>query len=351
MRLLVSTDKGLLVYDLKTEGWQLRKIHFMGMPVSATLVDHRSGLWWTAINHKHWGPKLHFSQDEGINWQEVKTPQFPDKYNLSLKSIWIIASSPNDNSSRFYLGVEPAGLFVTEDGGKNFSLISGLSDHPTREQWLGGGKGSNNPFLHTLNVDHEDKNHLYVGISCAGVFQSYDGGNTWEPTNEGIEAFYSPSNNGGIGHDPHVLRIARTNPNVIWQQNHCGIYVSKDKGVSWRNVSAGHAKYGFALVVDEDNENRAWVVPAQSDDLRIPYNNALAVYKTEDGGDSWIAQTSGLPQKGSFDLVLRRGMDINKNHIVFGTNNGNLYHSENYGEHWQVITQNLASVRQVVLVN
>ena len=105
------------------------------------------------------------------------------------------------------------------------------------------------------------------------------------------------------------------------------------------------------MVVDEENDNRAWVVPAQNDDLRIPTNNALTVFKTEDYGQSWIPQNNGLPHEGSFDLVLRRGMDICGSHIVFGTNNGNLYYSSDYGEYWQIINQNLTTVRDIQLID
>jgi len=352
VRLLVSTDKGLLVYELETANWSLRRMDFLGMPVGTVMVDKRSGRWWAALNHRHWGPKLHFSDDEGTNWTESPAPRFPEVDGTAVKSIWTLAYGAPDAKERFYVGVEPAALFITENNGKTFRNLPGLSNHPTRKSWQGGGKGSKDPFLHTVIVDNENVEHLYVAISCAGVFQSYDTGETWVPTNNGVDPIFSTEESAEIGQDPHALSVAETNHDMIWQQNHRGIFISQNRGEDWANASDGEglASYGFAMAVDEKNENRAWVVPAQSDDLRIPHNNALAVYMTEDRGNSWTPQTSGLPQEPSFDLVLRDGMDISGGHLVFGTNNGNLYHSSDLGKNWRPISQNLATIRSVRLI-
>ena len=79
------------------------------------------------------------------------------------------------------------------------------------------------------------------------------------------------------------------------------------------------------MVIDENDINKAWVIPAQSDDLRIPYQNKLAVYVTTDAGKNWSALRTGLPQVAAFDLILRDGFDKCESHMAFGTNNGNLY--------------------------
>lgn len=351
MKLIAATDKGLLIYGQVDNEWVLKDIQFIGMPVGCFHYDERNGSWWVAINHKHWGPKLYKSTDEGETFEEISVPRF-DAPELTLRSIWTISHGAHDEPNRLYLGVEPAAVFVTLDEGKSFQEMTGLSQHPSRSSWQGGGKGSKNPFLHTILIDPEDTSHLTVGISCAGVFQSYDNGNSWTATNKGLEAFYLPNSVVEVGHDPHCMQIPDTNPNIIWQQNHCGIFRSEDKGHSWTNVSDpnGIASYGFAIVADDSDTQKAWVIPAQSDDLRFPYKNQLAVYHTADGGKSWQAQGNGLPQNGSFDLVLRSAFTGKKGSLAFGTNNGNLYVSDNHGEMWTAISQNLSAVRQVAFV-
>ena len=90
-----------------------------------------------------------------------------------------------------------------------------------------------------------------VGISCAGVFNSTDAGNTWTPQNLGLEAFFLPKSDIEVGHDPHSIKRHPVKSNVLWQQNHCGIYRSEDNGKSWNNISdkSGKALYGFDIAI------------------------------------------------------------------------------------------------------
>lgn len=351
MRLITGTDKGIIIYQKVNDVWKLSDIHFIGMPIGAFHQD-QSGNWWVAINHKHWGPKLYTSKNQGETFSEVATPRFGDDSPYSLKSIWRIESQVIGPINRLYIGTEPAALFASEDQGRTFNELSGLTAHESRASWQGGGKGSNSPFLHTLVTNPDDSNDLMVGISCAGVFRSSDLGNNWAPSNKGLKSFFLPSSDIEVGHDPHIILRHPKDSNIVWQQNHCGIYRSEDGGLTWNDISdpEGKAVYGFSMVIDEEDVNTAWVIPAQSDDLRYPIHNKLAVYKTTDAGQSWQPQCNGLPQEAAFDLVLRASFARKDQTMAFGSNNGNLYLSEDSGEHWQVLSQSLSSVRSVCLI-
>jgi len=345
MKLIAGTDKGLLIYELKDGQWSLKDIQFVGLPIGA-FHQTAQGIWWVAINHKHWGPKLYRSKDQGEHYEEIAAPRFETKYTL--KSIWTI----NSDENRLYLGLEPAALFFSEDEGQSFKEVLGLSEHPSREQWQGGGKGSKDPFLHSILFHPALPEEILVGISCAGIFRTTDNGVSWNPNSEGLEAFYLPNSEVKVGHDPHSMKRHKQEPDIIWQQNHCGIYRSVDNGKTWNNVSDsdGRAFYGFDIVISEIDSNMAWVIPAQSDDLRIPYQNKLAVYKTVDGGKNWTAQRKGLPQEAAFDLVLRDGFTKADQQMAFGTNNGNLYVSYDEGENWETLSTSLSTIRSVQFI-
>ena len=145
--------------------------------------------------------------------------------------------------------------------------------------------------------------------------------------------------------------ICPAQPDVIWQQNHCGIYRSIDGGRTWSDVSGanGFPYYGFALAIDEEDPDTAWVIPAQSDTARIPANLMLEVYKTSDAGISWRSTSAGLPSKNAFDIVLRQAFSKKDKVLAFGTNNGNLYLSTNDGEYWESVSQNLAAVQAICI--
>lgn len=345
MKLIAGTDKGLIIYEKKEGKWELKDIAFIGLPISAFHKD-KSGNWWTAINHKHWGSKIYRSNNVGETFQELNAPKFSTESSYSLRSVWCIDSFRD----KVYVGTEPAALF--EWTGEGFTELKGLSSHPTRDEWQGGGKGSKSPFLHTVVFNPINSEELMVGISCAGVMRSFDSGATWTPSNNGLKAFFLPDSDAEVGHDPHSIIRHPKDANVLWQQNHCGIFRSSDGGDSWADVSDKNqiAVYGFDLVIDEEDVDTAWVIPAQSDDLRYPHHTRLEVYQTTDGGNNWTSKSEGLPKSISFDLVLRSAFDKKGSIMAFGTNNGNLYLSEDKSESWHIISQNLSAVRTIDLL-
>lgn len=352
-KLLVGTGKGLVIYQKQGLDWGMQSTQFLGMPVSVVYVDPRTQTWWVGLAHRHWGQKLHYSNDQGQSWQTVPMPKYPKGTEIkagkpaTLKKIWCMAHAGVDKPGCLWLGTEPGGLFYSEDHGNTFELVRGLWDHPSRSdenQWFGAGKDY--PFIHSIVVDPRDSNHVYIAVSCAGVFETKDGGITWEPRNQGLIAAYLPNPHVTVGHDPHLLLACEANPDILWQQNHCGIFRSTNGGASWDNVTDknGLADYGFALAIDHKNPLRAWVIPATSDEVRTAVDLALCVCKTEDGGLSWEAIRTGLPQNLAFDIVFRHSFTIHENTLAFGTTTGNLFFSDDYGEHWKKLSNHLARV-------
>ena len=352
-KLLVGTTKGLVVFEKINKNWQIQTIHFLGLPVSVIYVNEITNTWWAGISHHHWGQKLHFSTDKGQTWQSVKPPAYPldaqmgSGKSATLKKIWTIQHGGHQYPNRLWVGTEPGGLFLSEDKGHTFKLVTSLWNHPSRmnqQQWFGTGRSE--PFIHSIVVNPADNNHVYIAVSCAGIFETKNSGKSWQPRNKGLIAAYLPNPHVEIGHDPHRLFACDTNPKILWQQNHCGIFRSTDGAKNWQEVSdkKGIANYGFALAVDHQNTKRAWVIPAVSDELRIAPNQALAVCRTEDGGQTWQTLTNGLPQEHCFDIVFRHALAIQEGTLAFGTTTGNLYLSDNQGDKWHCLSNNLARI-------
>lgn len=354
-KLLIGTRKGLLILDRNGADWAIESAHFEGIPVPYAMHDPRSDTLWVSLDHGHWGGKLHRSRDLGATWQEVAAPKYPEGDTVppdfttpaATSYIWLIEPGGADEPKRLYVGTEPGGLFVSNDGGDSFQLMETLWHHPTNKHWFGAGR--DHPGCCSIVVDPRNSRHLIAGISVGGVYVSHDAGETWEARNRGLYADYLPNPHHDYGHDPHIILASPSNPDVLWQQNHCGIYRSENGGLQWRDISEcdGPAGFGFALALDAADDRVAWVAPAVSAEYRVPVNRAIRICRTEDGGRTWQDLRQGLPQQNAYDLIFRHAMDARGDTLVFGTTAGNFYVSDDRGDNWRGITHNLAVIYSV----
>lgn len=358
--LVLGTKKGLLVLTKGAAGWRSRPLQHAGVHVSLTLHDPRTGTLWAALDHGHWGAKLARSQDGGESWTEVAPPVYPEgtttpctKKPAALRYVYGMATGGRDQPGRLYIGTVPGGLFASDDDGASWRLDRSMFDHPTRDDWGQAGKDFDDPGLHSILVDPRDSRRVLVGISSAGVLATRDGGETWAPSNKGLTNAYMPDPNAEVGHDPHFVMACAGEPDVVWQQNHCGVFRSTDGAATWTNVGqpgSGPVDFGFPIAADAADPERAWVVPATSDMKRYAVDGAMCVARTDDGGKSWHVFRDGLPQADCYDVAYRHALDVRGDTVVFGTTTGNLYVSHDRGERWRVIGNNFPPINSVRFV-
>jgi photosystem II stability/assembly factor-like uncharacterized protein len=217
MKLLLGTAKGLIVFEEIAQKWLIKNVFFKGFPVSMVYVDERTNTWWAGLPHRHWGQKLYRSLDEGTTWAQVSTPRYPANLPLkngkpaSLRLIWCMTQAGTDKPNELWLGTEPGGLFHTKDNGDTWQLVESLWQHRVdSDLWFGAGKDE--PFMHSIVVDSRNSAHVYVAISCAGVYETFDSGQTWQPRNVGLKATYLPNPDAAVGHDPHLLLASLVTP-------------------------------------------------------------------------------------------------------------------------------------------
>lgn len=387
--ILLGTRKGTVIIDRNESGWQPRPILHEGIPVCYAACDPRDGTLWSSLDHGHWGPKLSRSRDGGKTWEDVlslkypegaryivkylPTPDFdpeapagdPEYKDATVYKIWNLAFGSSDQPGRIYAGTIPGGLFVSDDGGDSWELNRPLWNHESRggdlfsgdatsENKWGGTPASIDygvfePGIHSVVVDPRDPNHLYMSASTVGVMESTDGGESWTVRNRGLRMEYQPNPEDEWGHDPHFMAACPSQPDHLWQQNHCGVFYSSDGARNWKRVSVPEqgVHFGFPIAVDANDGKTAWVVPARADSERMAIDGGLFVARTNDGGATWQALRNGLPQDNSYDIVLRHALDVDRDCLCFGSTTGNVYLSEDRGESWQCLGNNFPPVYSV----
>jgi hypothetical protein len=352
---LVGTTKGL--FALRSgdgrERFGLSGPSFAGEEVYATGIDTRGPaprLFVGSVSN-HWGPVLRRSDDLGKTWSEDEQAAlaFPDGSDASLARIWQLAPGPADEPDVVYAGVEPAALFRSDDGGRSFSLVRGLWDHPHRPQWEPGGGGL---CLHTVLVHPSDPNRLLVAISAAGVYLSDDGGGSWRASNTGIVVGFMPeAPELEFGQCVHKVARDAGDPERLYLQHHGGIYRSDDGGGSWvAMTSIAGMDFGFPVVAHPTRPGTTYLLPLESDEYRCTPDGRCIVWRTADGGASWEPLTSGLPQRDAHLTVLRDAFTTDGQDpagLYFGTRSGEVYGSVDDGGSWQLLADHLPPVLSV----
>lgn len=387
--ILLGTRKGTVIFDRKNSTWHPRPIMHEGIPICYATRDPRSGTLWVSLDHGHWGPKLSCSRDGGATWEDrpavkypegaryivkyLPTPDFdpeapagePEYKDASVLKIWNIAFGGESQPGRLYAGTIPGGLFVSDDNGESWQLNRPLWNHESRggdlfngdatseNQWDGTPAsidyGVFEPGIHSIIVAPCNPDHIHVAASSVGVIETTDGGQSWIGRNKGMLMDYMPNPEAEWGHDPHFVTACPGQPDLLWQQNHCGVFFSNDGAQSWNKVSRPEAgvHFGFPIAVDAHDGHTAWVVPARADSERMAIDGGLFVARTTDGGQSWQTFRSGLPQENAYDIVLRHGLDAVDDFLCFGTTTGNVYLSNDRGESWQCLGNNFPPVYSV----
>ncbi|MGQ0443299.1 MAG: WD40/YVTN/BNR-like repeat-containing protein [Methylophilaceae bacterium] len=386
VRVLVGTHKGAFILnaDGKRDKWEVNGpyfagwdiYHLKGSPVDPNRIYASQTSGW-------FGQIIQRSNDGGKTWEQpgtapgepmVSPEGFPIgesnkfMYDTSAKTgkpltthqwydgtqkpwefkrVWHLEPSLTDAES-VYAGVEDAALFQTTNGGKSWQELAGLRGHGTGPQWQPGAGGMG---LHTIILDPANPQRMFVAISAAGAFRSDDAGKTWRPINRGLKSQYLPDPNAEVGFCVHRIAQHRARPEVLFMQLHWDVMRSDDAGDSWYEVSGNlPTDFGFPIEVHPHEPNTVYVVPIKSDSEHYPPEGKLRVYRSKTGGNEWEALTKGLPQKDCYVNVLRDAMAVDlldPGGIYFGTTGGQVYASTNGGGNWCAIVRDLPAVLSV----
>ncbi len=359
--LTIGTRKGLFVAEStkSRRGFALRGPFGSGVAVYAALIDDRGAprIYASSCN-PFFGMKVLRSTDLGKTFKETKSaPEFPKDDGRALANIWSLETGAG--KKELWCGVEPASLFRSGDGGDSWELVPGISNHPHSRKWQPGAGGL---CLHTIL---RDGNRVHVGISTGGHYVSENDGTTFAPQNNGIGAGFTPDPYPEFGQCVHKIARHKDAPGRLYIQNHggwaewdgpggrrpgIGVLRSDDHGRTWRSIAKGlPSDFGFPIVVHPHDPDVVYVLPLEPATRTCP-GGSPAIWRSEDGGDSWNKLTRGLPKKSSFFTVQRDAMAIDafkSPALYFGTTTGQLWIGREGGEQWDCLFESLPPIHCV----
>jgi len=365
-RFLVATRKGLFTVQRgqsRLSPWSIVAEAFLGDNVSMVLPDRRDGSIWAALDHGQFGVKLHVSRDGGSTWAEASAPAFPPKPKgqeevepagqrpipWTVLRIWSLEAGGDDDPDGLWCGTLPGGLFRSDDRGASWRLVRSLWDHPKRKEWFGGG--ADFPGIHSISVEPGNSRRVTIGVSCGGVWVTEDHGGAWTCRADGMRAEYMPPERqfDPFIQDPHRVVQCPGDPKSFWAAHHNGVFRSTDGARSWQEIAAQPSSFGFAVAVHPRRPDTAWLVPAESDQRRIPFEGRVVVSRTRDGGKSFTVLSRGLPQQNAYDITYRHGLDIDStgDQLALGSTTGSLWVTVDQGDSWQTVAEHLPPVYAV----
>ncbi len=361
--LLIGTRRGAFTLrgNPVRKTWTLSAPILLGSVVSHFIQDPRDGRTiLLAARCGHRVSTVLQSPDFGKTWKEASRPpafaKAPEgQKGRAVDHIFCLTPGHASEPGAWYAGTSPQGLFCSEDGGSSWDEVLGFHDHPMFDAWTGGDEDAppQGPKLHSILIDPRNPDHMYLGMSRGGIFESEDKGADWRPLNQGCAADFIPAPNPEYGHDPHRVLLHPLMPDRLYQQNRCGIYRMDRPEARWIRIGLNMPRkigdIGFPIVQHPRDPDTVWVFPMDGTSVwpRTSPEGRPAVYVTHNAGKRWMRQDKGLPTSQAWFTVKRKAMAADSQDPVglyFGTTSGEIWGSRNEGDSWTCLVSHLPHI-------
>jgi hypothetical protein len=368
VRILLGTRKGGYVVegDASRKKWKIAARFQEGAEIFHVAADPRHpGDLYACVNSWLWGPALYRSRDYGKKWSEVGTPMMastkkrPPRFDgnpdtpaptYAVTNLWHVEPGHESEPKTLYLGLDPYSLHRSDDLGDSWEPVTGLNEHPSKSKWNPGNGG---PCLHTILIDPNHRNRIYAGISAAGLFRSDDGGKNWALANKGVETPFQPEKFPEVGQCVHKVALDLARPEVLYRQDHGGIYVSHNAGDQWERIGKSlDDDFGFVVASAKSLPGRAFFVPLRGE-ARLTARGGFQVYQWNESTKKWKTLMPPTRFPGDYGTH-REGLAcdaLDPAGIYVGTTTGQLFVSPDAGASWNQVPFQFPAIHSVSIAS
>jgi photosystem II stability/assembly factor-like uncharacterized protein len=308
--LLIGTESG--VFRLGNDG-NIRREE--GPPTVAFLTRAQQGAMALSREGALW------RRTDGNGWELVhERPVAED--------IWAFAADPR-LAGRLYLGVSPALLYWSDDGGASWRACETIRRIPGYESWT-FPPPPHIPHVRSVAHDVQVVGAVYIGVEEGGIYRSANGGETWESLNEGLYW------------DVHTVTPAPEGTQ-LYATTGRGFYRSDDGGRQWRHLMSGlERRYTVPLVASRQRPGRLYTAAAAGPPPGWRQGANAALYRSDDGGEHWVRLEQGLPSP--FDVMVRQ-IAVDEAEMVYIAAGHELFVSDDEGDSWRRLEDDLPTIQ------
>lgn len=270
---------------------------------------------------------------EGALWRrtDVDAWQLVHAHPVT-EDIWAFAADLRV-AGRLYLGVSPALLYWSNDGGASWKPCEAIRRIPGYESWT-FPPPPHIPHVRSVAPDPQVVGAVYIGVEEGGIYRSADQGETWESLNEGLYW------------DVHTVTPALDSTRLFASTGR-GFYRSDADGHRWDHRMTGlDRRYTVPLVASRQQPGRLYTAAAATPPPGWRQGANAALYRSDDSGEHWMRLEQGLPSQ--FDAMVRQ-IAVDDAETVYIAAGRELFISQDEGDSWRRLTGDLPTVASLLV--
>lgn len=232
-----------------------------------------------------------------------------------------------------FAGTIPAGTWKSKDGAESWAELPALASAPEHERWTAPW---GTPVTTALATHPKDPKTIYAGIEVGGLYRSRDAGRKWFDLGLPCQ-------------DVHSIQVSPAKHERVYVTTGAGSFCSDDEGFNWRQMGqANPGQYSMGLAAHPAEPDRVVISAAAGPPPTWDGKDGARcdVYLSTDAGRRFRTVARGL--RGA---VQRKALVINPkvpSEVVFATTLGDVWYSNDGGETFDQVAEDLGNVKALV---